>query len=273
MKKFTVLILSTLLAVAVPFSARAASFRVGLSGPATFESTATLSLSLNNYSDISLEYGGIMAMTMDVSYDESKININISGQNGFAVTRNGSRLVIDRDEGAISGTTFAIMNVTNRALVNNELTTITLSNIVGSDSDKNAFAGTVSKTITFVKNEPTATTPTPNPTTSTTSMPSQTSESTSMPSANNIYKNNKMGEETETLEAIIENENVEEENDNGSENNLGDQPDEEEQNEPINEEPKDNSAPIIATICTIVFLAIGISLSIFIAKKKQNKKN
>lgn len=209
MKKFLTKMVGATLAAAMAIlpmaNASAASFSVSLNGASEFETSTTLTATLGGYSDIDMTYGGIMVVTAELVYDASKISVSVAGANGFNATGT-LKLVFDRADGVASGASFATFKVTNVGLSNGETATVTLKNIVGSDSEVDAVAGSVSKTVKYVKAEtpaePTKPTEPSSPSTPSkpTTTPSKTTTNTSKTTSGNTTKTQELAKTEEVAE-------------------------------------------------------------------------
>lgn len=132
---------------------QASSFNVNIIGNETFENEITLELQVNNLVEFSDVCNGLCGLVFDLNYDISKIELtSISALQGFDLTQ-GKTIVLYKSTGVPSGTKILTMKFKNKSLKKNENTTISLSNIVGSDGDKDINTKNVSKTIKLIEKE------------------------------------------------------------------------------------------------------------------------
>lgn len=131
----------------------ASSFNVNIIGNETFENEITLELQVNNLVEFSDVCNGLCGLVFDLNYDTSKIELtSINALQGFDLTQ-GKTIVLYKSTGVPSGTKILTMKFKNKSLKKNENTTISLSNIVASDGDKDINTKNVSKTIKLIEKE------------------------------------------------------------------------------------------------------------------------
>lgn len=250
MKKILTFIASACIALISFTNASAASFSASLTGNGQFTDPTTLTLSVGGYSGIDMSFGGLMVVTMNLNYDSSKIDVSTSALNGFNLT-SGARILLDRADGVVSGTGILSLTITNKALSDGESTTISLSNIKGSDSTNDALAANVSKTITYKAPAPE---PNPNPSPAPTPNPAPAQN----PRANQSTTTNTTNDEIEQTQNIEDKSN----NDKNivvSEQNKNDQNAQQEQKNNF------NILPIIAAVVILIIIAV---IFVIIKKKK-----
>lgn len=256
MKKILTFIASACIALISFTNASAASFSASLTGNSQFTDPTTLTLSVGGYSGIDMSFGGLMVVTMNLNYDSSKIDVSTSALNGFNLT-SGARILLDRADGVVSGTEILSLTITNKALSNGESTTISLSNIKGSDSTNDALAASVSKTITYK-----APAPEPNPN------PSPAPEPNPAPAPNSAPAQNPRANQSTTTDTtndkIEQTQNIEDKSNNDknivvSEQNKNDQNTQQEQKNNF------NILPIIAAVVILIIIAV---IFVIIKKKK-----
>ena len=130
---------------------QASSFNVNIIGNKTFENEITLELQVNNLVEFSDVCNGLCGLVFDLNYDTSKIELtSINALQGFDLTQ-GKTIVLYKSTGVPSGTKILTMKFKNKSLKKNENTTISLSNIVGSDGDKDINTNNISKTIKLIE--------------------------------------------------------------------------------------------------------------------------
>ena len=144
------ILLSTLLFAT---NVNASSFNANIVGNDTFESEITLYIQVNNLVDFNGACNGLCGLVGNLNYDTNKIElISLNALENFDLTQ-GTTLVLYKSTGVASGTKILSMKFKNKSLTKDETTTITLSNIVASDGDKDINTSDASKTIKFVVKE------------------------------------------------------------------------------------------------------------------------
>lgn len=144
------ILLSTLLFTT---DVNASSFNANIVGNDTFENEITLYVQVNNLVDFNGACNGLCGLVSNLNYDTNKIELtSIDALESFDLTQ-GKTLVLYKSTGVASGTKVLSMKFKNKSLAKDETTTITLSNIVASDGDKDINTSDTSKTIKFVVKE------------------------------------------------------------------------------------------------------------------------
>ena len=158
MKKILIILTIILSSLFSMIKVDASSFNVNITGNNTFESEVTLYVQVNNLQGFDGSCNGLCGLVGNLSYDSNKIElIEINALQNFDLTQ-GKKIVLFKATGVSGGTNVLLMKFKNKALVNDESTTITLSNISASDGDKDIVTSNASKTIKFIKKEVTTTT-------------------------------------------------------------------------------------------------------------------
>lgn len=180
MKKILIILTIILSSLFCMIKVDASSFNVNITGSNTFESEVTLYVQVNNLQGFDGSCNGLCGLVGNLSYDSNKIElIDISALQNFDLTQ-GKKIVLFKATGVSGGTNVLLMKFKNKALVNDESTTITLSNISASDGDKDIVTSNASKTIKFIKKEVTTTTTTKKQDVTTTKKQTTTSKSSSI---------------------------------------------------------------------------------------------
>ena len=144
------ILLSTLLFAT---NVNASSFNANIVGNDTFESEITLYIQVNNLVDFNGACNGLCGLVGNLNYDTNKIELtSINALESFDLTQ-GKTLVLYKSTGVASGTKILSMKFKNKSLTKDETTTITFSNVVASDGDKDINTSDASKTIKFVVKE------------------------------------------------------------------------------------------------------------------------
>ncbi len=144
------ILLSTLLFAT---NVNASSFNANIVGNDTFESEITLYIQVNNLVDFNGACNGLCGLVGNLNYDTNKIELtSINALESFDLTQ-GKTLVLYKSTGVASGTKILSMKFKNKSLAKDETTTITFSNVVASDGDKDINTSDASKTIKFVVKE------------------------------------------------------------------------------------------------------------------------
>lgn len=141
------ILLSTLLFAT---NVNASSFNANIVGNDTFENEITLYIQVNNLVDFNGACNGLCGLVGNLNYDTNKIELtSINALESFDLTQ-GKTLVLYKSTGVASGTKILSMKFKNKSLTKDETTTITFSNVVASDGDKDINTSDASKTIKFV---------------------------------------------------------------------------------------------------------------------------
>ena len=144
------ILLSTLLFAT---NVNASSFNANIVGNDTFESEITLYIQVNNLVDFNGACSGLCGLVGNLNYDTNKIELtSINALESFDLTQ-GKTLVLYKSTGVASGTKILSMKFKNKSLTKDETTTITFSNVVASDGDKDINTSDASKTIKFIVKE------------------------------------------------------------------------------------------------------------------------
>ena len=144
------ILLSTLLFAT---NVNASSFNANIVGNDTFESEITLYIQVNNLVDFTGACNGLCGLVGNLNYDTNKIELtSINALESFDLTQ-GKTLVLYKSNGVASGTKILSMKFKNKSLTKDETTTITFSNVVASDGDKDINTSDASKTIKFIVKE------------------------------------------------------------------------------------------------------------------------
>ena len=131
----------------------ASSFNANIVGNDTFESEITLYIQVNNLVDFNGACSGLCGLVGNLNYDTNKIELtSINALESFDLTQ-GKTLVLYKSTGVASGTKILSMKFKNKSLTKDETTTITFSNVVASDGDKDINTSDASKTIKFIVKE------------------------------------------------------------------------------------------------------------------------
>lgn len=131
----------------------ASSFNANIVGNDTFEDEITLYIQVNNLTDFTGACNGLCGLVGELSYDTEKLDLtSISAMEGFDLT-NGKTIVLYKSTGVVSGTNILSMKFKNKSLTKDETTTITFSNVVASDGDKDINTSDASKVIKFIVKE------------------------------------------------------------------------------------------------------------------------
>ena len=153
MKKILFSITLLLSSLFIITNVKASSFSTSIVGNDTFENEITLYIQVNNLVEFNGACNGLCGLVGDLSYDSSKIELtSISALEDFDLTQ-GNTLVLYKSTGVASGTKVLAMKFKNKTLAKDETTTITLSNVVASDGDKDINSSNASKTIKFIVKE------------------------------------------------------------------------------------------------------------------------
>ncbi len=131
----------------------ASSFNANIVGNDTFESEITLYIQVNNLVDFNGACSGLCGLVGNLNYDTNKIELtSINALESFDLAQ-GKTLVLYKSTGVASGTKILSMKFKNKSLTKDETTTITFSNVVASDGDKDINTSDTSKTIKFIVKE------------------------------------------------------------------------------------------------------------------------
>jgi len=144
------LLLSTLL---FNVKVNASSFNTNIVGNDTFDDEITLYVQVNDLVDFNGACNGLCGLVGNLSYDTEKLELtSISALEDFDLTH-GKTIVLYKSTGVQNGTNILKMTFKNKTLAKDESTTITLSNIVASDGDKDIETLDISKVIKFIVKE------------------------------------------------------------------------------------------------------------------------
>lgn len=131
------------------------SFTVKMTGGDTFEEESVLYISVDDYQDLSASCGGISAIMGDVEYDDTKLElIEAEALNDFELI-SGDHYVLHNiyGQGAPEGTNVLKLTFRNKGLESGESTTVSFTNISGSDGVNDITTADASKTITYYEPE------------------------------------------------------------------------------------------------------------------------
>ena len=134
---------------------KTASFTAKLSSDDTFEDDFDVFLSVGDYENLAGANGGIAALMGDVEYDDTKLElISVEGMNDFELI-SGDHYVLHNiyGQGAPEGTNILKLTFRNKGLESGESTTVSFTNISGSDGVNDITTADVSKTITYYEAE------------------------------------------------------------------------------------------------------------------------
>lgn len=161
MKKLLIALLGTIITLAQPLSANAASYGVSLTGGGSFTDSVSVSLSVYGSTSAGGACGGICGVTADLSYDKTKVELmSATAQQGFDFTQ-GAHLVLYKSTAASNGSILTL-RFRNLALADGESTDISIKNVVLSNGDTDLSVGNTNKSIKYTA--PVQPTPTPTPT-------------------------------------------------------------------------------------------------------------
>jgi len=125
----------------------ASSFNVNITGDDLFTDYITLYVEVTDIVDINGECDGLCGFISTLNYDNTKIElVSIDSLNNFDLT-NGKKVVLIRENGILENTKVLEVRFRNKSLNNLETTEIILSDIIGSDGQKDISTLNVSKTI------------------------------------------------------------------------------------------------------------------------------
>lgn len=132
----------------IPFKVRAANFTTSMSGVTNITSSAQFTVTFSANSTTNLK--GILG---NFSYDSSKLTIlSSSPLNNFALTL-GSKMVLDSTDGKSGNFSFASITFrANSSFAVGESSTISLTNVTGTDGTNNLTGGNSSHTVTVRSN-------------------------------------------------------------------------------------------------------------------------
>ena len=150
MKKILYLLVTIFTFLLLKNNVYASSFSINLDGDATFSDEISIDIKVNNLSGFS---NGFYGLDATLSYDKDKIELKeITKPSSYELTYDktvSDRFVVLTDSGAANGTTLATLVFKNKGLSSGESTTISLTNIIGSDGDNDVSISTdPSKTVT-----------------------------------------------------------------------------------------------------------------------------
>lgn len=131
------------------------SFSVKLNSNDTFEDGIDVFVSVDDYENMTDVDGGIAAIIGDVEYDDTKLElIGVEALNDFELV-SGDHYVLHNvyGHGAPEGTNILKLTFRNKGLESGESTTVSFTNISGSDGVNDITTADVSKTITYYEAE------------------------------------------------------------------------------------------------------------------------
>ncbi len=178
--KFSTRLTTTLASLFITFAAStspvsAASFTTALSGNNNFyDEPLVLTLTINNLDGFTGVCQGLCGLEARLSYDKTKIEVTPAALNDFTLI-SGGKIVLYKTSGAKNGTGLMTLTIKNLTLEEGESTTISLTDILATDNDKDIPTADTTKTIKYI--DPSApapvlpTTPTTPTTTETSSNP------------------------------------------------------------------------------------------------------
>ena len=238
------------------------SLRVG--GESTFSgSETTLTLQLSGSASMGGACGGVCGITTNLSYDAAKLELlSVTPSQGFDFT-SGSTLVLYKATAANDGTILTL-RFRNKSLSDGESTTVTFSNIVGTNADTEFSAPNASLTVKYVapkQQEPT--------------QPTQPS-TPSQPKNDDHHSSTTTPSQSENKETYVEKETNEQQ---GKDSEKSKKSSEEADTENSEENSEQNKADennktgsaIVAVIVAALALVAGVFAFLFI-KKKHSKK-
>lgn len=127
----------------------AANLNVNLLGEATIQNETTIYVQVGDLTDFSTKNGGLCGLVAKLSYDETKLEVkSIKALQKFTLVQ-GDNIVIYKSTGVSSGTKVLEITLKNKALKDDEKTTISLTGIVASDGEKDISAKDVTKTLAY----------------------------------------------------------------------------------------------------------------------------
>lgn len=188
MKKIVLSLTLLLASLILSINVNASSFNASIIGNDTFEDEITLYIQVNNLVDFNGDCNGLCGLVGNLEYDTSKIELaSISALENFDLTE-GKTLVLYKSTGVGSDTKVLSMKFKNKSLKKDESTTITFSNIVASDGDKDVNTSNASKIIKFIVREiETTTTTTTKKTTTKKTTTKKTTKKVEIKKSNNNY--------------------------------------------------------------------------------------
>ena len=154
MKKILSSIGTLLLIFCVITKVEAKSYSIILNGDNTFEEEITITLQINNQKEMSSYCNGICGLMATLKYDSTKLElIKVTELNDFEITYNShdGTIIIERDSGVSDGTNIGTLKFRSKSLNNEESTTISLDNIIGTDGENDINTQKISKTIKYIK--------------------------------------------------------------------------------------------------------------------------
>ena len=151
MKKILYLLVTIFTLSIFRTSVYASSFTLTLDGTSTFNDEVSLDIVISSLTDFE---DGFYGLDATLSYDTNKLDlVEITANDDYTVTYDiskSSRFVVLPTEGLANGATVATLTFRKKeALTTGGSTTVSLTNIIGSDGEVDVpIAGTVSKTLT-----------------------------------------------------------------------------------------------------------------------------
>lgn len=153
MKKILYALLTVFMMMALSNRVYASSFTLTLSGSDTVGDEIVMDIMLESMTDFPTGFYGLEAT---LEYDKTKIRLKeITRPNGFELTYDiniTDRFVIFTDTGISSGNRIATLKFSNLGLEQNEQTTITIKDIVGSNGNEDVTTNSLTKTVTSSTN-------------------------------------------------------------------------------------------------------------------------
>lgn len=150
MKKKILLFLIPICIFFFKINVYASSFNSSIVGNDTFSSNIKLEINVTDLKDFSSTCDGLCGYVGTLKYDTEKLElVSIEALNGFDLTQ-GKNIVLYKSTGVKSGSKILTMTFKNKGLSNNEKTTISITNVVASDGEKDISSKDISKTIQYV---------------------------------------------------------------------------------------------------------------------------
>lgn len=151
MKKILYLIVTIFTFTLITNNVYASSFGITLDGDTNFTDEISIDVLVNNLTGFT---NGFYGLDATLSYDKTKVELKeITSSTAYTLTYDktiSDRFVVLTDTGVSNNTKLATLVFENKALSSNESTTITLTNMIGSDGEEDiTFSGTISKQITL----------------------------------------------------------------------------------------------------------------------------
>lgn len=158
MKKILYILVTIFMFSLLKTNVYASSFDITLDGDNNFSDEISIDIIVSNLTDFS---NGFYGLDATLSYDKTKIELKeITTSASYELTYDKTvtdRFVILTDTGVTNGTTLATLVFQNKSLVENESTTITLNNLIGSDGDNDILSNKTSSKLLTLNDAPTYT--------------------------------------------------------------------------------------------------------------------